>query len=175
MKNVKQHPSHRQRQALATRQVILEAARVLFLEQGYGTTTIESISDKAGVAVSTVYSIYKNKRGILAAIRETWHQESGQREIYQLALSESDLRRRMEPFAKATRRQWEASASMMSIYHSAAAVDPEAAATSLNVGFIFASYLFPVSIPSTRFDPQLKMPPSSKTTLQPYRPPSPAG
>lgn len=128
MKNVNKQLSHRQRQALATQQVILEAARTLFLEQGYGTTTIESISEKAAVAVSTVYSIYKNKRGILAAIREAWHQESGQREIYQAALSETDSQRRMELFARATRRQWETSATMMSIYNGAAAVDSEAAA-----------------------------------------------
>jgi AcrR family transcriptional regulator len=127
MKNVNKQLSHRQRQALATQQVILEAARALFLERGYGTTTIESISEKAGVAVSTVYSIYKNKRGILAAIRETWHQESGQREIYQMALSESDPQRRMELFARATRCQWETSATMISIYNGAAAVDPDAA------------------------------------------------
>jgi AcrR family transcriptional regulator len=128
MKNVKKQLSHRQRQALATQQIILEVARTLFLEQGYGATTIESIIDKAGVAVSTVYSIYKNKRGILTAIREAWHQESGQRETYQAALREPNPQRRMELFARATRRQWETSATMMSIYHSAAAVDPEAAA-----------------------------------------------
>ena len=128
MKKVNKQLTHRQRQALATQQVILEAARALFLEQGYGASTIEAISEQAGVAVSTIYSIYKNKRGILAAIWEAWHQDSGQREIYQAALGEFDPQRRMELFARATRRQWETSASMMSIYQSAAAVDPEAAA-----------------------------------------------
>ena len=128
MGHVNKQLTHRQRQALATQQIILEAARALFLEQGYGATTIESISDRAGVAVSTVYSIYKNKRGILAAIREAWHQESGQREIYQAALSETNPQRRIELFARATRRQWETSASMISIYNGAAAIDPEAAA-----------------------------------------------
>ncbi len=127
MKNVNEQLTHRQRQALATRQIIMEAARTLFLEQGYGTTTIEAISEKAGVAVSTVYSIYKNKRGMLAAIREAWHQESGQREIYEAALSESDPGQRLELFARATRRQWETSATMMSIYDGAAAIDLEAA------------------------------------------------
>lgn len=127
MENVKQSLSHRQRQALVTQQLILDAARTLFLEQGYGTTTIESISVKAGVAVSTVYSIYKNKRGILKAIREAWHQESGQREIYQSALNERDPQRRLELAARATRRQWETSAAMVSIYNSAAAVDLDAA------------------------------------------------
>ncbi|MBK8024000.1 MAG: TetR/AcrR family transcriptional regulator [Chloroflexi bacterium] len=128
MENVNKALSHRQRQALITQQIILDAARTLFLEQGYGPTTIESISVKAGVAVSTVYSIYKNKRGILKAIREAWHQESGQREIYDRALGEIDPQRRVELAANATRRQWESGATMMTIYNSAAAVDPEAAA-----------------------------------------------
>ncbi|MBZ0285109.1 MAG: TetR/AcrR family transcriptional regulator [Anaerolineae bacterium] len=127
MENVNKPLTHRQRQALATQDLIVDTARQLFLEQGYGATTIEAISLKAGVAVSTVYNIYKNKRGILKAIREVWHQQSGQRDIYQQALQEANPQRRIEMAAHATRRQWETGASMMSIYLSAAAVDPEAA------------------------------------------------
>ncbi len=128
MERVKPPLTHRQRQALATQQLIVDAARDLFVEQGYGITTIEAISAKAGVAVSTVYAIYRNKRTILKAIREAWHLESGQREIYQQALRETTATRRMELAAHATRRQWESGASMMLIYTGAAAVDSEAAA-----------------------------------------------
>lgn len=128
MNNVNRQLTHRQRQALATQQLIVDAARRLFLKQGYGITTIDAISQEAGVAVSTVYSIYKNKRGILKAIREAWHQESGQRDIYKEALQEADPHRRIDLAAHATRRQWETGAAMMSIYQSAAAVDAEAAA-----------------------------------------------
>jgi AcrR family transcriptional regulator len=125
---VKKPLTHRQRQALATQQLILETARALFLAQGYGVTTIDAIAANAGVAVSTVYAVYKNKRGILKAIREAWHQASGQRDIYQQALRETDARRRLELAAHATRRQWESSAAMMEVYASSAAVDAEAAA-----------------------------------------------
>jgi AcrR family transcriptional regulator len=118
----------RRPQTPATQQLILDAARTLFLEQGYGVTTIDAIAGKAGVAVSTVYSIYKNKRGILKAIREAWHQESGQRDIYNQALHETDPQRRIVLAAHATRRQWETGATMTAIYVSAAAVDAEAAA-----------------------------------------------
>jgi AcrR family transcriptional regulator len=128
MKNVKPPLSLRQRQAMLTQQLVLDAARELFLDQGYGTTTIDAISAKAGVAASTVYSIYKNKRGILKAIREAWHLESGQRDIYGLALQEPNPERRMDLAANATRCQWETGATMMAIYNSAAAVDAEAAA-----------------------------------------------
>ncbi|HEX3052484.1 MAG TPA: helix-turn-helix domain-containing protein [Aggregatilineaceae bacterium] len=126
MKNVKPL-THRQRQALETQKLILAAARDLFVTQGYGTTTIEAISGRAGVATSTVYAIYKNKRGILKAIREEWHQQSGQRDIYQQAIQETDPQRCLELAAHATRRQWEVGASMTAIYNSAAAVDAEAA------------------------------------------------
>jgi AcrR family transcriptional regulator len=128
MEKVKGTLTHRQRQALATRQVIVEAACELFLEQGYLATTIEAISARAGVAVSTVYAVFRNKRGILAAIRERWHQESGQREIYRQAREQSDPQRRLELAAHATRRQWETSSVMMTIYQAAAAADPDAAA-----------------------------------------------
>jgi AcrR family transcriptional regulator len=128
MNNVKPMLTHRQRQALATQQLILDAARTLFLEQGYGITTIDAIASKAGVAISTVYSIYKNKRGILKAIREAWHQESGQRNIYNQALQEANPRQRLALAAHATRRQWETSAGMRAIYNSAAAIDADAAA-----------------------------------------------
>src|SRR4028119_1775710 len=73
--------THRQRQALWTRRLIVDAARKLFLEWGYTTTTMDAIAEEAGVAVSTVYAAYKNKRAILRAIREAWHGQTQAREI----------------------------------------------------------------------------------------------
>src|SRR2546421_3027758 len=128
MEKVKGTLTHRQRQALATRELIVDAACELFLAQGYLATTIEAISARAGVAVSTVYAVFRNKRGILQAIRERWHQESGQREIYQEAREQSDPKRRLVLAAHATRRQWETGSVMMTIYQVAAAADPDAAA-----------------------------------------------
>jgi AcrR family transcriptional regulator len=128
MDKVKSTLTHRQRQALATRQLIVDAACELILAQGYIATTIEAISAKSGVAVSTVYAVFRNKRGILQAIREKWHQESRQRDIYQQAMEQLDPKRRLELAAYATRRQWETSGAMMTIYQAASAVDPDAAA-----------------------------------------------
>ena len=128
MEKVKSTLTHRQRQALATRELIVDAACELFLAQGYMATTIEAISARAGVAVSTVYAVFRNKRGILQAIRERWHRESGQRDIYRQAMEQSDPKRRLELAAYATRRQWETGGAMMAIYQAAAAADPDAAA-----------------------------------------------
>ncbi len=128
MEKVKSNLTHRQRQALATRALIVDAACELFLAQGYMATTIEAISAAAGVAVSTVYAVFRNKRGILQAIRERWHRESGQRDIYRQAMEQQDPKRRLELAAYATRRQWETGGAMMAIYQAAAAADPDAAA-----------------------------------------------
>ncbi|GMA13741.1 TetR/AcrR family transcriptional regulator [Deinococcus metallilatus] len=130
MGSVKAEPrlTHRQRQALATQQLVVGAARRLFLEQGYGATTIDDIAREAGVAVSTVYSIFGNKRGVLRAIREAWHQTSRQRDFRQDALAHENPAQRFELMAHLTRRQWETGAEMVRIYQSAGAADPEAAA-----------------------------------------------
>ncbi len=122
-----QQLTHRQRQALATQQLIVAAARELFLERGYSATAMEAISEKAGVSISTVYSIYKSKRGILSAIREDWHLQSGQREIYERAIAEQQPEKQLQLAAHATRRQWETSLVMINIYIGAATADPEAA------------------------------------------------
>ena len=127
MKTVKGQLTHRRRQALATQKLIVETAQDLFLEHGYTATTIEAIAAGAGVAASTIYAIFGSKRGILSAIREAWHEESGQRSIYQTANEESDPRRRLELAAHATRRQWETGDRMVAVYRSAATADAEAA------------------------------------------------
>jgi AcrR family transcriptional regulator len=50
------------------RAAVIEAARDLFVEHGYGTTTIEAISAHADVPQATVYRLFSSKRGILKAI-----------------------------------------------------------------------------------------------------------
>ena len=120
--------THRQRQALWTRRLIVDAARKLFLEGGYTATTMEAIAKEADVAVSTVYAVYKNKRAILRAIREAWHEQTLAREINEEASRQPDPERRLEMVAHASRRQWESGGALVAIYQGAAAADSEAAA-----------------------------------------------
>src|SRR3954468_16587156 len=49
----------------ATRRRIVDAAAELFIERGYGVTTLEQIAARAGVAVQTVYFHFGNKRTVL--------------------------------------------------------------------------------------------------------------
>ena len=50
------------------RAAVVQAARTLFLERGYGATTIEAISALADVPAATVYRLFASKRGILKAL-----------------------------------------------------------------------------------------------------------
>jgi AcrR family transcriptional regulator len=120
--------THRQRQALWTRRLIVDAARKLFLERGYAATTMDAIAEEAGVAVSTVYAAFKNKRTILRAIREAWHEQTRAREINEEASRQPDPERRLEMVVNATRRQWETGGAVVAIYQGAAAADRGAAA-----------------------------------------------
>lgn len=51
-----------------TRQRICEAARELFLRQGFTSTTMEEIANEADLRRSTVYNHFRDKEEILAAI-----------------------------------------------------------------------------------------------------------
>ncbi|MGV0849500.1 TetR/AcrR family transcriptional regulator [Mycolicibacterium phlei] len=50
------------------RAAVIDAARTLFLERGYGATTVEVISAASDVPQATVYRLFSSKRGILKAI-----------------------------------------------------------------------------------------------------------
>jgi AcrR family transcriptional regulator len=50
------------------RAAVVDAARTLFLERGYGATTIEALSALADVPPATVYRLFSSKSGILKAL-----------------------------------------------------------------------------------------------------------
>ena len=58
----------RREQARRTRWTVLETARRMFLEGGYGVTTVGAIAAEAGVSVETVYKAFGNKPGLLKAV-----------------------------------------------------------------------------------------------------------
>lgn len=53
-----------------TRQRILDAAAELFIANGYGATTLQSIADRAGVAVQTIYFTFGNKPSLLKELAD---------------------------------------------------------------------------------------------------------
>lgn len=64
-------PPERRRDQARTRlarAAVVAAARALFLERGYGATTVDAISERADVPPATVYRLFSSKHGILKAL-----------------------------------------------------------------------------------------------------------
>jgi len=61
--------TRRRAQARETQRAVLRAAHDLFVEQGYGRTTITQVAERAGVSPETIYATFKNKATLL---HRTW-------------------------------------------------------------------------------------------------------
>ncbi|MGC1513900.1 MAG: TetR family transcriptional regulator [Acidimicrobiales bacterium] len=57
--------TRRQERARQQHEATLERARELFLDQGYGATTVESIASASSVSAATVYKTYGGKAGLV--------------------------------------------------------------------------------------------------------------
>ncbi len=126
-------PRRRQR-AQATRARVLDAARALFIEQGYVGTTIHAIAERADVAPETVYSAFGNKRSLLAQLvdisiagSDTAPAILGQEWVQELR-AEPDVRRRVRLLAGQGRSILERRAALDEVVSGAASADPEIAA-----------------------------------------------
>ncbi len=91
----------RRRNPAETRRRILDAARSLFNEQGYASTTLAAIADRAGVSVQTVYFTFHSKGELLMQIvlvagaddpEAPRHQDRG---WYREMLASTDARRQI--------------------------------------------------------------------------------
>ena len=58
----------RAEQAQSTKRRVIDAAKRLFLEQGYAGTTLSSVAETAGVAVETIYATFGSKRALLEGV-----------------------------------------------------------------------------------------------------------
>ncbi|MGI8466873.1 MAG: TetR/AcrR family transcriptional regulator [Pyrinomonadaceae bacterium] len=94
----------RQRQADETRQRIMDAARKLFLENGYAATTIDSIASEAGVAAQTVYAAFRSKQGILTGIIVRARFGADYEEIVKEVRTATDPRKLLQLTAKIARQ-----------------------------------------------------------------------
>ena len=116
------------------RAAVVEAARALFLERGYGATTIEAISDLADVPAATVYRLFSSKRGILKALLDVSVVGDdvavpfADRPPVRTLLAEPDPRAQLAGFVAITVQVNSRVAPLYRILASAAGSDPDAAA-----------------------------------------------
>jgi AcrR family transcriptional regulator len=125
--------SRRQAQSRATKAQVVDAARALFVDRGYPTTTIESIGDAADVPLATIYRLFRSKVGILKSVIDVAfggddeQVEFGDRYEVRAARDEPDPERLVDAFARIARALMERSAPILGVLATAATVDPEAA------------------------------------------------
>ena len=131
--SVEKATGHRQRQAEATKQEIARAARALFVEHGYVSTTINAISQAADIPVPTIYSAFGSKAKILDKITETWMREAETVSIAVASLREPDPTQQLKMLAELNRRQLQVGSDVIGIYQQAARSDPQMAETLRNV------------------------------------------
>lgn len=132
--------SLRRAQAEATRTVIVRSARDLFLEQGYGHTTVPAIAAAAGVSVKTVYAGFGTKATLL---RRAWDITIGgdnvdvvfhERPEVLAIRAEPDLAKRLMHHAAFFTHVAERIGPFQLMVHFAAGADPDAAAMLAEMG-----------------------------------------
>jgi AcrR family transcriptional regulator len=87
--------SRRRHAALARREMILDAARVLFLQSGFARTTVAVIAAEAGVSQETVYKAFGGKTGLVEALYRQGLEGAGPVPAYQRS---DDLRGTADPY-----------------------------------------------------------------------------
>lgn len=126
-------PRRRER-ARATRIRVLDAAQALFIERGYGATTIDAIAERADVSSETIYSTFGNKRSLLSQLVDA--SIAGdvnatpilERDWVQEIREEPDPRRRLRMLAGQGRAILERRSAIDEIVRGAASADPDIAA-----------------------------------------------
>ena len=115
------------------RRAVVEAARTLFVDRGYGATTIEAVSDRSDVPPATVYRLFSSKFGILKALLDVSIAGDDQalplldRPEVAALLAEPDPEKLLAGFARINVAINERSGPIYQILVSAARSEPEAA------------------------------------------------
>lgn len=71
----------RERQAEATRQLLITVARELFTERGYAATSVEEIVQRAGVARGALYHHFPGKDALFRAVYEAVQADTASRVV----------------------------------------------------------------------------------------------
>ncbi|MDP1794643.1 MAG: helix-turn-helix domain-containing protein [Acidimicrobiales bacterium] len=116
------------------RAAITDAARELFLERGFGATTMDAISEAADVPIASVYRLFSSKHGILKAVLDVsiaGDDEEipvSERPEVQALLTDADPQNQLAGFVRISAAINERVAPIYRILLSAASADREAAA-----------------------------------------------
>ena len=123
--------SRREAAALETRRAVIDAAHRLFLQNGYGGTSLADVARAAGVSVQTVYGQLGSKRALLKEVIDVAiagdHEPIAikDRAEAHAVEAEPDGERKLRMFARMTATIASRYEPVDRVMRSAAAVDPE--------------------------------------------------
>lgn len=125
--------SGRRRQALANRERILQAARELFIANGYAATSVAAVARAAGVSAPTVFAAFTSKVNLLKEAAETTvvgdaeavplAERPEMRRVYEAATEHEVIARLAEFMIEAAPRVY----PIMSVVRGAVDADPQIA------------------------------------------------
>ncbi|MFB7210881.1 TetR/AcrR family transcriptional regulator [Streptomyces sp. NPDC056255] len=127
-------PDKRAERSRLTREKIAVAARDLFVAQGYGATSLQEVADRAGVAVQTVYFVFRNKRALFKDVVDMSIAGDAEpvatmdREWFRAACAEPTAAGQLRAHVRGVREILGRVAPMIPLIAAAAATDPEIAA-----------------------------------------------
>jgi AcrR family transcriptional regulator len=125
---------NRVEQARQTHRRILEAARDLFIDRGYGATALQDVADRAGVAVQTIYFTFGNKRTLLKELADITIAGDDEpvatldRPWFRDALAADTVVEQLRGLVHGAREVLERIAPMVEVLRTAATVEPQVAA-----------------------------------------------
>ncbi|MFD6400218.1 TetR/AcrR family transcriptional regulator [Nocardia sp. NPDC060249] len=120
-------------QAQATSTEIAQAARRLFVEQGWAATTVRDVAREAGVSVPTVYSAYGNKTGLVQAIVDAADLSAdAPRMLDSLEAAAGEPRVQLAAMAGYDRRLYERAADVIALIREAGRTEPALATTYID-------------------------------------------
>ncbi|MGW3396259.1 TetR/AcrR family transcriptional regulator [Streptomyces hydrogenans] len=127
-------PDKRAERSRRTREKIVVAARDLFVTQGYGATSLQQVADRAGVAVQTVYFVFRNKRALFKDVVDVSIAGDAEpvatmdRNWFRAACAEPTAAGQLRAHVRGVRDILGRVAPIMPLIAAAAATDPEIAA-----------------------------------------------
>jgi AcrR family transcriptional regulator len=112
-------------QARQTRAGIADAARRLFVSQGWAATTVRDVARVAGVSVPTVYAAYRNKAGLVWALADAADLTADLPRMIDEVERSASAERQLAAMAGFDRRLFERSGDLIRLVREAARDEPE--------------------------------------------------
>lgn len=115
----------RRQQAEITENRILSKSRELFASHGFDSVTIAQIARQSEVSESTVYALFKSKRGILRALIDSALPKEKRSVLVKKVSTEASAGKRLELAASLSRQLYDAEKKQIDLLHGATTLHPE--------------------------------------------------